>query len=200
MKKVILLLLAPLMLAGCQAPESATESSVSSSSTSQQTSTKTTVANPKTIKVSLATAIKRYHKQFGPHAAISEIKVERENGRYEYDVSGLDQQYEYEMVINANTGKVLRHSRENLEADDQDEQTTSQIDPNQLTTLTKISEAATKKVGGGTAVEWSLDHENGEILWEVKVNKGTQTSEVQVNAYTGKAVRIVKTETTDDDD
>jgi len=194
MKKLSILLLATLLLAGCGAKKADHERDGNSSSVKSSQVTAKQVS-PETIKMTLKQAVQKYHEQFGAKAKVSEISLERDHGQYQYEISGLDNRHEYELTLNARTGAVSQHEQETLDANS-DDRTQTAIKVNDLKPLAAISKAATKQVGGGTAVEWSLDHENNTVLWEVKVTKGNQTSEVQVDAYTGKVGQV---EQSDDD-
>ena len=61
------------------------------------------------------------------------------------------------------------------------------IDTNQLQSLAAITRAATKKVNGH-AISWSLDREDGQAQWEVKVKSGQAYHEVTLDASTGKVL------------
>lgn len=197
MKKLGILLISLIALAGCSAGQGTKDKQAHSEQTSSSQTSR--AASPKTIKVSVNTAIKQLHQQFGQDVALSELTLEQENGQYRYEVSGLDNNREYEIAIDARSGKVLHHEQEKLDQDEANgvARNRDAITVNRLKALTDISQAAEKRAGGGTAVEWSLEHENDQVQWEVKVHQGQQTSEVYVNAYTAK---VVTSQQDDDDD
>ena len=201
MKKLGILLISVIALAGCSAGqgEKKTANSEQTSTSKTSSSQSQRVAAPTTIKVSVNTAIKKLHQQFGQDVALSELSLERESGQYQYEVSGLDNSREYEVTLDARSGKILRHDQEKLDQDEANgvARNRDAIAVNRLKALTDISKAAEKHAGSGTAIKWSLEHDNGQVQWDVKVQQNQQTQEVAVNAYTAK---VVTTHQDDDDD
>lgn len=201
MKKLGILLISMLVLTGCSAGQKSQDKTKTADSAQTSSSQTTRVAAPTSIKVSVTAAIKQFHRQFGQAVAISGLSLEREHGQYQYDVSGLDANREYEATVDARSGKLVHHEQEKLDQDEANgvAQKRDAIAVNRLKPLADISAAAVKRAGGGTAVEWSLEHENDQVQWEVKVRGKNQTHEVPVNAYTAKVVTVQQDDDDDDD-
>ncbi|MCH5465206.1 PepSY domain-containing protein [Levilactobacillus tujiorum] len=199
MKRLGILFVSVLVLAGCQA--SKPKQQVHQSNQTEQQTSHPTAASPKTIKVSVKTAISRLHQQFNDQISLSELSLERENGQYRYEVAGLDNTYDYEVVVDARSGKVLHHEKARLDHDETAgvARKHKAIEVRRLKDLKQISAIATQKVGGGSAVKWSLEREHDQVQWEVKVRDGQQTQEVAVNAYTGKVMTVQPDDDEDDD-
>lgn len=193
MKKLALLLLSVTLLAGCTARKPADEGTTSQS----QSSASSQVVSPaKAIKVTVPTIIRKFQQKY-PQLGITEISLKRGGQAYYYEVTGVDDQVEIETTWTAKTGRLDRQKKERLDADEANgvERKAAEIETTGLKALAAISKAATAKVGAGTAIAWTLEKDHGETQWEVKVRDGRETHEVQVDAYTAKAVAIE----TDDD-
>lgn len=186
-----------LLLVGCTNTQQSKSSSRSSQATSQQ-ATSQTATSPRQIKVTLNEAVKQFHQKFGTKVTVTELSLETENQHYQYEISGVDQTKEYELTVDARSGKTSRAQQEKLDADEANGVAQRDALPlNKVKSRTAVSKIATQEVGGGTAVAWSLDRDHGTTAWEVKVKKGQTHHEVQINALTGK---VVHHETDDDDD
>lgn len=72
----------------------------------QNTEPATVQAASSKIKVSQSTAVKKFRAKY-PSAKIDSINLEKENGRYVYKIEGFTSTREYDMGINASTGKVI---------------------------------------------------------------------------------------------
>jgi len=191
MRKIGFLLLSALLLTGCAPkPQSPAQQSSQSTSTSQVSQSSVT---PKTaIKVSLATAVKKFEQRFGKTVTLTEVSLEAEGRRYLYEISGVDDQQAYELTVDARSGKTSRAEQEKLDTDEANgvERRRAGIELNQLKSLTTISKAATRKIGGGEAIAWALEMDRGTPEWEVKVREKQTEREVHVNAKTGQVVRV----------
>ncbi|AYM01745.1 PepSY domain-containing protein [Levilactobacillus yiduensis] len=187
-----------LLLVGCTNTQQSKSSSSSSSQATSQQATSQTTTSPRQIKVTLTEAVKQFHQKFGTKVTVTELSLETENQRYQYEISGVDQTKEYELTVDARSGKTSRAQQEKLDADEANGIAQRDALPlNKVKSRAAVSKIATQEVGGGTAVAWSLDREHGTTEWEVKVTKDQTHHEVQINALTGK---VVHHETDDDDD
>lgn len=176
-------------VAGCGNAATPSAESAPSSSTTATTAKKSTTASSSDtagakITVSLAEAIRLYQQQ-QPDATITTIELDTDFGVYYYKIEGLDDQYEHELKINAQTKEISDTKKEHSDSEDQAERKAAALDLDQLLTLGQISEIAEKAAGSGTAVEWDLDKENGITYWSVKVEAGSVDTEVKINAQTG---------------
>jgi len=185
------LLVTSLLLSGCGASQSATKQAGSSSeaSSSKLADTAATGDVQKKIKVTVEGAIRQFHQEFGNAAVVTELSLEPNGTRYAYRLSGVDSNREYELTVDAQNGKQRHARQEKLDADEDQGVARKQegIDTNQLQSLAAITRAATKKVNGH-AISWSLDREDGQAQWEVKVKSGQAYHEVTLDASTGKVL------------
>lgn len=140
-----------------------------------------------TIKLSQADAISKFHKQYSGKD-VKEISLKIEKNKYIYDVEGFDRTHEYEVKIDANTGKILSHKLEKANIDELNEQA---LDVDKLISRSQATKIAEKKVKG-TATAWDLTHDNKKTVWKVEVTKGTKKHEVKINAETKKVISVEK--------
>ncbi|MFC6289989.1 PepSY domain-containing protein [Levilactobacillus angrenensis] len=187
-----------LLLVGCANQQTQSQTSSSTSQAASQQTSQQTTPSPRQIKVTMNAAVKQFHQHFGGKVAVTELSLEAENQRYQYEISGVDQQKEYELTVDARTGKTSRAQQEKLDADEANGIAQRDALPlAKVKSRASVSQVATKQVGGGEAIAWSLDREHGTTEWEVKVRKDQTHHEVRVNALTGK---VLGQETDDDDD
>lgn len=136
------------------------------------------------IKVSQSTAVKKFRAKY-PSAKIDSINLEKENGRYVYEIEGFTSTREYDMGINASTGKVISaHSEaeKNLNK--------KAINLSKVISRSTATKIAQKKVPDSKAIEWSLDRDGSRTVWEVTVSKSGKKSEVKINALTKKVISV----------
>ncbi len=191
-------------LAGCQSNTTDTDTVSSNSSVALATNTSSTTAasshatqsavNDK-IKVNLSEAIQKYQKTYSD-TSITGIDLDTSFGTYYYEIQGVDDNKEYEVKINAVDGSLTKEREETLDSEEQNgvKKQEDALSLDNLMNLADISAAAEKAAGKGTADEWSLDKEMSISYWEVKVQDGTTSYEIKVNAETGA---ILETETDD---
>lgn len=77
----------------------------------QNTEPTTVQAASSKIKVSQSTAVKKFRAKY-PSAKIDSINLEKERGRYVYEIEGFTSTREYDMKINALTKKVISVERD----------------------------------------------------------------------------------------
>ncbi len=187
---------ASLMLVGCgsnsssQSNQDSTSSSSTSSSSSQSTSQSTTHDDVSQVKVPVSTAIKTYQQTFAK-SEITDLSVERELGRFQYEIEGVDDSREYTLKLDANSGKVISKRSERLDADEANGvKRQDALDLNNLISLSRAVTIAQSKAKGQTATEASIDKESEQTYWEVQLEKQGQETNVKLNAQTGKVLAI----------
>lgn len=135
------------------------------------------------IKIDQNAAIDKFNQKY-QGKQISEVKLEDEHGKYVYEIKGFDDNKEYEVTVNAKTGKVISSEAENRDQGEQEYQldTSKAISRDEAS---KIAEDAAKK---GKSHEWELKQEKDKPVWEVKVVNGHQEKEVTIDANSQKVL------------
>lgn len=195
------------LLAGCQPAKSEnpsvsqtttttkTSNTVTSTGTSTKESNQSSTGNEtnQVIKVSAIKAIELFKKKY-PDAVVTNLELDSDWGSYFYTIEGVDDQNEYEVKIDANTGDLKAQTPEKLDPEDSRKKEEDALDTTNLLSTEEAAQKAIDKVGGGTATDWSLDKDLGTTYWEVKVINGQQTTKVKLNSQTGE---ILSTEIED---
>lgn len=136
-------------------------------------------AASKQIKVSQAKAVKIFKQTYG-NKKINEITLEKQAGKYVYEIDGFSSTHEYTVVINAQTGKVIRKHSER----DHDHHGSG------LNLKKTISKAAAEKIAKkhvkGSASKWTLEKDDGLSVWEIKIG----AKDVKINALNKKLIEI----------
>lgn len=198
MKKGIFILFAVLFLTGCSqsdqaGSDSAASTQASSSSVSQSSvSTNTTqssvsqTTDGKEVSFSVEDAIATFQKNL-PDVDITEIEFDQKLGKEVFEITGVDDNKEYEWVIDANNQEILEKESEALDAEEKEGQKRQEkLNLKELISLSEASDIAVKEIGSGTAVDWQLDQELGQTYWEVKVKDGNRKIEVKLDAQSGE--------------
>ena len=142
-------------------------------------------AKTSTIKLSQADAISKFHKQYSGKD-VKEINLETDKNKYVYEIEGFDRTHEYEVKIDANSGKILSHKSEKSNLDELNEQA---LDVDKLISRKQATKIAEKEVDG-SATSWKLTHDDKKTVWEVEVTKGNRKQEVKINAETKKVISV----------
>ena len=92
-----------------------TDTSVSVSSSSSNSSNQSSKDKQPLLSVNKITSIffKRY-----PNTAITSIELEKNLLSTDYEINGVDDNTEYTLRIHADTGKIISHNTEQLDADE----------------------------------------------------------------------------------
>lgn len=169
---------------GSKDNNSSTQSSESSSQTSTKSSSKTSTTTSETIqssniKVSQSEAVAKFNKKYA-NSQIKAIDLQANGSKYIYQLEGFDSKSEHELTIDAETGKEIHSHSENLDLDER-HQTGLNLDKViSRTEAGKIAESHAK----GTAIEWNLELDDGQPIWDVTVENGRHHTEVKINAET----------------
>lgn len=141
--------------------------------------------NTSQIKLDEQAAIKKFNQKYA-NAKVEGITLESHFKKYRYEITGFDNSKEYTVEINAKTGKILKSESEQLDKNDQN----TALDLSKLISRKKATKAAEKAAKKGQAQEWTLETENGQAIWEVKVVNGHQDTDVKVNADNGNVLNV----------
>lgn len=103
-----------------------------------------------------------------------------------YEVEVQSGNVEYELDIDANTGKVLRTEQDDID----DDKNNITLDGNFIS-----QEAAVKiamKQAKGTVTEVELDEEHGRMVYEIEMKNGKYEYDIEIDAITGEVLKFNK--------
>ena len=200
MKKILygaLTGLALFLVAGCT-PKTPTavsstneqkETAISTSEISSSVQQEATTTSEKTsaVAVSLEKVTTAFEKKY-PEAKITSLQLDTDFGRYFYEIEGVDQQKEYQVEVNAETGEFTKEKVVTLDADEQNgvKMQEEALDLTNIISREQATTLAEKEAKVGQATDWKLEKELGITYWEVKVKEGQQKIEVKIDAHSGK--------------
>lgn len=161
--------------------------STSETSSSVQQEATTTLEKTSAVAVSLEKVTTAFEKKY-PEAKITSLQLDTDFGRYFYEIEGVDQQKEYQVEVNAETGEFTKEKVETLDADEQNgvKMQEEALDLTNIISREQATTLAEKEAKVGQATDWKLEKELGITYWEVKVKEGQQKIEVKIDAHSGK--------------
>lgn len=165
------------------------ETVISTTETSSSVQQEATTTSEKTsaVAVSLEKVTTAFEKKY-PEAKITSLQLDTDFGRYFYEIEGVDQQKEYQVEVNAETGEFTKEKVETLDADEQNgvKMQEEALDLTNIISREQATTLAEKAAKVGQATDWKLEKELGITYWEVKVKEGQQKIEVKIDAHSGK--------------
>ena len=163
------------------------QSSVKKTVKDKASNTKNTARRSK-IKLSQTEAINKFDKKYSDKK-LKEIDLKSDGNKYFYEITGFDKDKEYEMTINAISGKEVKSSSEKL---DLDERLQKGLDLDKVISRDQASEIAEKEVKNSTAKEWTLKMDQDKVIWDVTVESGSSKHEVEIDAISKKVIKSEK--------
>lgn len=165
------------------------ETVISTTETSSSVQQEATTTSEKTtaVAVSLEKVTTAFEKKY-PEAKITSLQLDTDFGRYFYEIEGVDQQKEYQVEVNAETGEFTKEKVETLDADEQNgvKMQEEALDLTNIISREQATTLAEKEAKVGQATDWKLEKELGITYWEVKVKEGQQKIEVKIDAHSGE--------------
>ena len=161
------------------------QSSVKKTVKDKASNTKNTARKSK-IKLSQTEAINKFDKKYSDKK-LKEIDLKLDGNKYFYEITGFDK--EYEMTIDATSGKEVKSSSEKL---DLDERLQKGLDLDKVISRDQASEIAEKEVKNSTAKEWTLKMDQDKVIWDVTVESGSSKHEVEIDAISKKVIKSEK--------
>lgn len=122
-----------------------------------------------------------FRQEFGQDVLIESIVLERDDGRYIYEIDGFDSSNEYQLEIDAETEEIISSE---TEADIEDE---TPVEFEGLISAQEAMDTALAEVGSGMVTQWELDVDDGVTRYEIEIDDDI---EVQVEAYEGTIVEV----------
>lgn len=161
--------------------------STTETSSSVQQEAMTTSEKTSAVAVSLEKVTTAFEKKY-PEAKITSLQLDTDFGRYFYEIEGVDQQKEYQVEVNAETGEFTKEKVETLDADEQNgvKMQEEALDLTNIISREQATTLAEKEAKVGQATDWKLEKELGITYWEVKVKEGQQKIEVKIDAHSGE--------------
>ena len=163
------------------------QSSVKKTVKDKASNTKNTARRSK-IKLSQTEAINKFDKKYSDKK-LKEIDLKLDGNKYFYEITRFDKDKEYEMTINAISGKEVKSSSEKL---DLDERLQKGLDLDKVISRDQASEIAEKEVKNSTAKEWTLKMDQDKVIWDVTVESGSSKHEVEIDAISKKVIKSEK--------
>lgn len=163
------------------------QSSVKKTVKDKASNTKNTARKSK-IKLSQTEAINKFDKKYSDKK-LKEIDLKLDGNKYVYEITGFDKDKEYEMTINATSGKEVKSSSEKL---DLDERLQKGLDLDKVISRDQASEIAEKEVKNSTAKEWTLKMDQDKAIWDVTVESVSSKHEVEIDAISKKVIKSEK--------
>ena len=163
------------------------QSSVKKTVKDKASNTKNTARKSK-IKLSQTEAINKFDKKYSDKK-LKEIDLKLDGNKYFYEITGFDKDKEYEMTIDATSGKEVKSSSEKL---DLDERLQKGLDLDKVISRDQASEIAEKEVKNSTAKEWTLKMDQDKAIWDVTVESVSSKHEVEIDAISKKVIKSEK--------
>lgn len=129
--------------------------------------------------VSLDEAVQTFYDTFGEGVNISDVDFDDNRGNYEYQISGWDQDNDYELDVDATTGEV------NEQETDRDSDADNTIDFDNIISPAQALDTAVETSGSDFVEGWTLEEDDGFTIYEIDINNG---EDVTLNAGTGTLI------------
>ncbi|WP_282242454.1 PepSY domain-containing protein [Psychrobacillus sp. NEAU-3TGS] len=116
---------------------------------------------------------------------VTRIKLDSDDGRYEYEVDLQNDDGEYDIKIDATTGKVLEQ-----EWDAFDNKAVAKTSANQTLITQKEAIAIAKKQVNGEVTEIELDKDDNRYEYEIELRTNKGEADITIDASTGKVLEL----------
>lgn len=139
--------------------------------------------------LSLAKIRSIFYKRY-PNTAITSIELEKNLLSTHYDITGVDDNTEYTLKIHADTGKVITHNKEQLDADEKNgtAKNNEAIAFDNIISLDSVVNKAKDAAGDGSLNGWSLEKDDGRTYWEISLKDGNNNVAVKLDANSGQVI------------
>jgi len=119
-------------------------------------------------------------------ASVETVQLHKDDERYVYDFDAFDENHEYELVVDAESGEVLHQKEEDGGEDGNDA-----IETTGIITPEEAMNAAMEDAEEGSYVDdWQLELDNGRTVYDIDIKNasGSQDIDVTVDAHTAEII------------
>ena len=133
---------------------------------------------------------------------VTEVELERKITGAIYEVEIKKDDFEYDLDLDAVTGKVLKKDKSTDDDDDQEnlENNSTKIDSNEVTITKEASIKIALKEAAGTVTDVELETEGAQTFYDIEIVDGSKEVEVKVDAITGAVLTVEQDDEDKDDD
>ena len=110
---------------------------------------------------------------------VDQVNREKEMGKLIWSVNISRPTNEYEVWVDAHTGRILRV-------------TTQPLSPTKMINRQQAVQIALKAVGGGKVIHAQRDQWKGSQIWDVTITQPGWEYDVYVDAHSGAVLKIIK--------
>ncbi|WP_262174764.1 PepSY domain-containing protein [Saccharococcus sp. Marseille-Q5394] len=115
---------------------------------------------------------------------VTEIELDKDDGRYHFDVDLKDGKYEYDLEVDAVTGEIIKFEKES-------DKNHKQEKSDKLLTKEEAI-AIVKKKAVGTVKEFELDTDDGRKVYDIEMKDDQFKYEIEIDAVTGEFLKSEK--------
>lgn len=130
-------------------------------------------------------------KSVGGNVTEIELKRKKSGGTYEVEVQSKG--YEYDLIIDAKSGKILKKEKDDL--DDLDDDDVINFKKKYITAA--AAEKIALKKANGTVVKTALENDDNRVIYEIEIESKTHEYEFDIDAISGKILEFDKDEKDD---
>lgn len=121
-----------------------------------------------------------------PDATITDINLDTDFGRYIYEVEAFKDGYEYELTLDAKTGKGISLFKDLEDWYEKELSSKEVVSTNSTLSLEKAKNIALGKVPGAHIVEIEQDYDDGRLVYEVELKKDKLEYKIEIDGVTGQ--------------
>lgn len=124
-----------------------------------------------------------------PATSVKEVQLDKDMGKYVYEIEGYDTEKEYEIKIDALDGTILK---KDADIEIMDEYSLEEITRTDVEKVAALVDEALLEVGADAILdEWTLDVDDGRTLLEIEIERrGFDDIEYTYDVGTGKVIEI----------
>lgn len=131
---------------------------------------------------------------------VLKAKQDYDDGVTYYDFTVVTDNEKYEIEVDANDGTILKKEKDDDYVSNTNEGTVTPIDDSNTTTNTnnntnniisneEAQNIALNKTGGGYLVKCELDNDDDMMVYEIEIKNGSHEYEIDINANTGEILK-----------
>jgi uncharacterized membrane protein YkoI len=133
---------------------------------------------------------------------VTEVELERKLTGAIYEVEIKKDGFEYDLDLDAVTGKVLKKDKSTDDDDDQEnlDDRSTKIDSSKVAITIEAAMEVALKVAAGTVTDVKLKTEDAQTFYDIEIVDGSKEVEVKIDAITGAILSIEQDDDDNDDD